>query len=150
MYLSLHFIHCSMVFRNISVVKLNIPYFTDITPCFTSNNPRELYELYLAHEKLADTDSVIIPYMAMNWRFITLYGIITGPLSAYYSCGRYKHCVVGTLRQVPDEDGWPQLWGLIRVHQKFLIFRAQVWRDRSRWVRYRIVPTFDNSYINSP
>ena len=44
------------------------------------------YKLYLAHEQSADSDPVIIPYMVINRRFTALYGIITGSLSAYYSC----------------------------------------------------------------
>ena len=47
------------------------------------------YKLYLAHEQSADSDPVIIPYMVINRRFTALYGIITGSLSAYYSCARY-------------------------------------------------------------
>ena len=41
---------------------------------------------YFARENLADSGSVIIPYnMVTNRRFITLYGIITGSLSAKFS-----------------------------------------------------------------
>ena len=38
--------------------------------------------LQLAHDKKADSGSVIIPYMAANIRYITLYDIITRPISA--------------------------------------------------------------------
>ena len=42
-------------------------------------------ELYLASENLAGSDPMVIPYMVVNRQFITLYGIITGSLSANYS-----------------------------------------------------------------
>ena len=48
------------------------------TNCYTRQ------KLINAHEKLADIRSVIIPYMVVNKRFITLYGIIKEPLSANY------------------------------------------------------------------
>ena len=35
------------------------------------------------------------------------------------------------------------IWYLGRVHQKFLIFRAQVWRDRSRWDEFREPKIFE-------
>ena len=41
-----------------------------------------LSQLYLAHENMADSDSVNIP---VNRQFTTLYGIITGSLSSNYS-----------------------------------------------------------------
>ena len=42
-------------------------------------------------KKLADSHGpVIIQYKVVNIRFITLNGIITGLLSAYYSCARCK------------------------------------------------------------
>ena len=44
--------------------------------------------LYLAREKLADSDPVIIPYKVINRMFTTLYGLISGSLSAYYSWAR--------------------------------------------------------------
>ena len=47
-----------------------------------------LYRLYLAHEKLADSDPDMIPYKVMNRMLITIYGIITGSLSANYSYAR--------------------------------------------------------------
>ena len=40
--------------------------------------------LYLARENLADIKHLIIPYMVVNRWFITLHGIITRSLSAYY------------------------------------------------------------------
>ena len=42
----------------------------------------------LAHENLLNSNPVIIPYMVLDIRFITLYGIITGSLSAIYSRAR--------------------------------------------------------------
>ena len=45
-------------------------------------------DLYLARENLADSGPVIIPYGVIDRIFITLYGIITGSLSANYSCAR--------------------------------------------------------------
>ena len=38
--------------------------------------------VYLAHENLAESDPVIIPYKVINSIFTTLYGIITGLLPA--------------------------------------------------------------------
>ena len=46
--------------------------------------------LYLAHKNLADSDPVIMPYKVVNIRFMPLYGVITGSLSADYSCARNK------------------------------------------------------------
>ena len=46
--------------------------------------------LYLAHEKLADSDLVIIPYKVISRLYTTLYGIIIGSLYAYFSRARYK------------------------------------------------------------
>ena len=38
------------------------------------------------HDSSADSDPVIIPYKAINHQIVALYAIITGKLSAYYSC----------------------------------------------------------------
>ena len=46
--------------------------------------------LYLTHEKKADSDPVIIPYKVMNNILTTLFGIITGYLSAKFSRARYR------------------------------------------------------------
>lgn len=45
-------------------------------------------KIILARENLTDSDSVIILYMVVNVRFISLYGIITE--SANYLCARYS------------------------------------------------------------
>ena len=45
--------------------------------------------VYLAHENLAESDPVIIPYKVINSIFTTLYGIITGLLSVKFSGVRY-------------------------------------------------------------
>ena len=42
----------------------------------------EKKQVIFARVKLVDSDPVIIPYMVVNRRFINLYGIITGSLSA--------------------------------------------------------------------
>ena len=47
-------------------------------------------KLHSSRKNLAGSDPVIIPYMILKWRFITLYGIITGSLSAKYEWARYK------------------------------------------------------------
>lgn len=46
-------------------------------------------ELHLVRENLVDSDPSIIPYKLVNRRFMTLYGIISGSLSANYSWARY-------------------------------------------------------------
>ena len=48
------------------------------------------YKLFLTRENLAESDPVIIPYMVVNIRFITLYGIISGSLFADYSYAVYN------------------------------------------------------------
>ena len=48
-------------------------------------------ELYLDRENLADSDPVIIPYKVVKVRFIALYGMITGSLSAYFSRASYSN-----------------------------------------------------------
>ena len=40
--------------------------------------------LYLANDKFADNDPVIIPYKAVNHQFIAIYGITIVSLTAYY------------------------------------------------------------------
>ena len=40
--------------------------------------------VYFARTNVADSDPLILPYMVTNIRFISLYGIITGSLSAKY------------------------------------------------------------------
>ena len=47
-------------------------------------NSTSFKEFYLARDKYSDSDSVIIPYKVINCIFSTLYGIITGSLSAYF------------------------------------------------------------------
>ena len=44
---------------------------------------------HLAHENLAETYPLIIPYMVVNNLFITLYSILTRSLHANYLCARY-------------------------------------------------------------
>ena len=39
---------------------------------------------------MADSSPVIIPYKVINPMFTAIYDIITGSLSAYYSCARYS------------------------------------------------------------
>ena len=46
--------------------------------------------LYLDCENFADSDPVIIPYKALNIRFMPLYGTITESLSAKFSQARYS------------------------------------------------------------
>ena len=45
---------------------------------------KSVYTSVLTHEYSTDSEPVIIPYKVINIRFITLYGIITALLSAYY------------------------------------------------------------------
>ena len=50
---------------------------------FTQRNIEPMLSLdllYITHENLADSDPVIIPYMVVNIRFITLYGHIMSRL----------------------------------------------------------------------
>ena len=47
--------------------------------------------VYIARENLAESDPLIIPYIVVNRRFISLYGIIIGPLSTNISCVRYSN-----------------------------------------------------------
>ena len=49
-----------------------------------------LAPLHLAHENLADTEPVIIPFKIVNILFTALYGIITGSLPADYLCVKFK------------------------------------------------------------
>ena len=57
------------------------------------SDPQTLLSLdtiWATHEKLADSDSVIIPYKAVNIKLMALYGVINGSLSSDYSCARYR------------------------------------------------------------
>ena len=45
--------------------------------------------LYLAHEQLSDSGPAIIPYKVMTRLFTTIYGIITGLMSAKLLRARY-------------------------------------------------------------
>ena len=55
------------------------------------NSPLLLYLVNLACVNLVYSDPVIIPYNVTNIRFMTLYGIITRSLPAYYSCVEYTN-----------------------------------------------------------
>ena len=46
--------------------------------------------LNLARNILADSDTMIIPYKVINRIFTTLYGIITGSVSADFSRAKYN------------------------------------------------------------
>ena len=57
--------------------------------------------LYFAHEQQAKSDPVIIPYKVVNIRLITLYGIITGSLSAYYQRASYSYEPTSNVSSTP-------------------------------------------------
>ena len=46
---------------------------------------KSIFKLYLAHENSAESDPVIMLFMATNQQFTAVYGIITGSLFAEYS-----------------------------------------------------------------
>ena len=69
--------------------------------------------IYLARENLAHSDLVIIPYMVINIRFITLYGIITGSLHANYSPARYS--VYTTVVRISQSSKIVRSWNGIEI-----------------------------------
>ena len=50
--------------------------------------------------KLGGQYSMIVPYKAVNIRFITLYGIITESLSAYFTRARYNPKISALLKSM--------------------------------------------------
>ena len=60
----------------------------------------QFHTISIVYEQTADCDTMIIPYKVINRTFTTLYGILTGSLSAVYSCASRVSSTVGRLRRL--------------------------------------------------